>query len=212
MDYTHSLFLGGSITSKWWGLRFSPFITGRSGLPFNITTGTDLYSTGQYTGRPSLNEGATINNLLSSYNANPVVAAPGTTNVLPRNAGTGAGSLGVNLRVSKTWGFGSTNFEGPSGGSHAGGGGGGPRGGGGRGGGFGGPPGPRGPGDSTNHRYNLTLSFNARNILNHENLNTFNGALTSPYFFQATGISGGFGAEATSSNQRRMDVQLRFAF
>jgi hypothetical protein len=58
----------------------------------------------------------------------------------------------------------------------------------------------------------VTLAINARNILNHENLNTFNGALTSPYFFQATGISGGFGAEATSSNQRRLDLQLRFTF
>jgi hypothetical protein len=58
----------------------------------------------------------------------------------------------------------------------------------------------------------LTLSLNARNILNHENLNTFNGSLTSPYFYQATGITGGFGAEATASNQRRLDLQLRFSF
>jgi hypothetical protein len=53
---------------------------------------------------------------------------------------------------------------------------------------------------------------NARNILNHENLNTPNGSLTSPYFYESTGITGGFGAEATASNQRRIDLQLRFAF
>ncbi len=69
-----------------------------------------------------------------------------------------------------------------------------------------------GGGESTEHRYNLTFSLNARNILNHENLNTFNGAITSPYFFQATGITGGFAGEATASNQRRMDLQIRFAF
>jgi len=61
-------------------------------------------------------------------------------------------------------------------------------------------------------RNNLTLSVNARNILNHENLNTPNGAITSPYFLQSTGITGGYGAEATASNQRRLDLQLRFAF
>ncbi len=67
-------------------------------------------------------------------------------------------------------------------------------------------------GESTEHRYNLTLSINARNIINHENLNTVNGTITSPYFLQSTGITGGFGAEATASNQRRIDLQLRFAF
>jgi hypothetical protein len=67
-------------------------------------------------------------------------------------------------------------------------------------------------GESTEHRYNLTVSANARNILNHENLSTPVGALTSPYFLESTGIAGGFGPEATASNQRRIDLQLRFAF
>ena len=65
---------------------------------------------------------------------------------------------------------------------------------------------------STEHRFNLTLAVMARNILNHENLNTPNGALTSPYFLESTGITGGFGPEATASNQRRIDIQLRFSF
>jgi hypothetical protein len=102
----------------------------------------------------------------------------------------------LNLRVSKTWGFGTTKFSGPSGGARAGGHG--------YGRGFG--------GEGTEHRYNLTLGVNARNILNHENLNTPNGALTSPYFMASTGITGGYGAESTASNQRRLDLQLRFAF
>ncbi len=135
--------------------------------------------------------------------------------MIERNSGTGPGFLGVNLRVSKTWGFGTTKFAGTSGGAHAGGGGGGPRGGGGHGGGGGGfGGGPRGGpgGESTSHRYNVTVSLNARNILNHENLSAPVGSITSPYFLESTGISGGFGAEATASNQRRMDIQLRFTF
>jgi hypothetical protein len=65
---------------------------------------------------------------------------------------------------------------------------------------------------TTEHRYNVTVSVSARNILNHENLNTPNGSVTSPYFLQSTGITGGYGAEATASNQRRIDLQVRFAF
>jgi hypothetical protein len=213
ISIANNFFLGGSILAKW-GIRFSPFIVAHSGTPFNITTGTDLYLQGQgaATARPSttgdLVAYQTSNGTLY-FNPVPVVAAPGTSNTIARNSGVGAGFFGVNLRVSRTWGFGATKFQGPSGGSRGGGGGG--RGGHGGGGGFGGG-GPRGGGESTEHRYNVTASVNARNILNHANLNTFNGSLTSPYFYEATGITGGFGAEATASNQRRIDLQLRFSF
>lgn len=67
-------------------------------------------------------------------------------------------------------------------------------------------------GESTEHRYNITLSVIARNLLNHENLSVPVGVVTSPFFLQSTGISGGFGPEAVASNQRRIDLQLRFTF
>jgi hypothetical protein len=34
----------------------------------------------------------------------------------------------------------------------------------------------------------------------------------SPFFLQPTAISGGYGAEATPTDNRRIDVQLRFQF
>jgi hypothetical protein len=207
LDIEHNLFLGGSISAKW-GLRFSPFLVAHSGIPYNITTGTDLFLQGQgaATARPQIVDSPTQYLTPFGYlNPDPLVAPPGINNMIPRNYATAPGYLGFNLRVSKTWGFGSTKFSGPSGGAHAGGGGGGGGRHGGGGGGFFG-------GESTEHRYNLTLAVNARNILNHENLNTPNGSLTSPYFLEATGITGGYGAEATASNQRRIDLQLRFAF
>ena len=221
LDIAHTLFLGGSVTAPW-GLRFSPFMVARSGTPFNITTGTDLFLQGNNTptARPGINDsslsyygvpgfpGIGQTALQQFLNPTPLVPAVGTLgNLIARNAGTGPGFIGLNLRVSKTWGFGTTKFSGPSGGARSGGGGFG--GGGGRGG-FGGPGGPGG--ESSEHRYNLTVSVNARNILNHENLNTPNGAISSPYFLESTGITGGFGAEATASNQRRIDLQLRFSF
>jgi uncharacterized membrane protein YgcG len=226
LDIAHNLFVGGSVSAPW-GLRFSPFIIAHSGTPFNVTTGTDLFLQGNYTptARPGINDpnlsyygvpgfpGLTQTQLQQYLNPAPIVPAIGTLgNLIPRNSGTGPGFVGVNLRVSKTWGFGTTKFAGPSGGARSGGGGGlGGFGGGGRRGGFGGGPGGFG-GESTEHRYNLTVSINARNILNHENLNTPNGALTSPYFLLSNGITGGYGAEATASNQRRIDLQLRFSF
>jgi hypothetical protein len=202
LNIRHSLFLGGSLSAKW-GLRFSPFLVARTGIPYNVTTGTDLFDqgTGTPTARPAIVNFPTQYDTPFGYlNPLPIVTAPGTSNMIVRNAATGPGYIGLNLRVSKTWGFGTTKFSGPSGGAHAGGHGGH---GGGRFGGF---------GESTEHRYNLTLGINARNILNHQNLNTPNGALTSPYFLESTGITGGFGAESTASNQRRLDMQLRFTF
>jgi len=213
LDIENNLFVGGSIATRW-GFRFSPFLVAHSGTPFNITTGTDLFLQGQVTptARPTVTGTPTAFIYGVPYaNLDPdiLVPAPGASDMIERNAGTGPGFIGLNLRVSKTWGFGTTKFEGPSGGSRANTGGGGPRGGGF--GGFGGG-GPRGFGGDSEHRYNLTFSANARNILNHENLNTPNGALTSPYFLESTGITGGYGAEATASNQRRIDLQLRFTF
>lgn len=224
LDMRHMVFIGGSILGPW-GIRLSPFFVAHSGIPFNITTGTDLYGTGSATptARPSIVSGPGPNVYLTPYGYLDVDPQAGQT-LIERNAGNGPDFIELNLRLSKTWGFGTTKFEGPSGGatSRQGGGppGGGPGPGGGRGPGGGGPP-PGGggpppgggpPSEASERRYNLTFSVSARNALNHENLNTPNGAVTSPYFLESTGITGGFGPEQTASNQRRIELQLRFSF
>jgi len=201
LDVGHTLFFGGSIAARW-GLRFSPFLVAHTGTPFNITSGTDLFLQGQGTptARPSVVDTelqSFINTPYGILNPVPLVAPPGTSNMIERNAGDGPGFVGLNLRVSKTWGFGTTHFKGQVGGARAGG---------------HGYRGFGGFGESPEHRYNLTISVSARNILNHENLNTPNGALISPFFLESTGITGGFGAESTASNQRRIELQARFAF
>jgi hypothetical protein len=215
LDIEHMVLLGGSISLPL-GVRLSPFFIAHSGTPFNITTGTDLYDTGQMasTARPSIVSGPGANIVLTPYGYLDTLPTAGQT-IIPRNDGSGPGFIELNLRLSKTWGFGTTKFEGTSGGSTARQGGGGPPPGGGPG---GGPPpgggGPGGPGGNEGgpHRYNLTLSIMARNALNHENLSAPVGVITSPYFLQSTSIAGGFGPETVSSNQRRIDIQLRFSF
>ncbi|HEY3936509.1 MAG TPA: carboxypeptidase regulatory-like domain-containing protein [Bryobacteraceae bacterium] len=222
LDIKNMLFVSGSASLPF-GLRLSPFFIARSGAPFNITTGTDLYGTGQIasTARPSIVSAAGVNIIDTPFGYLDTVPTAGQT-ILARNAGTGPGFIELNLRLSKTWGFGTTKFEGMSGGATARQGGGPPGGGGPGGGGHGGPgggsppPGGGGPGggfsESSGHRYNLTLSIMARNILNHENLSAPVGVVTSPYFLESTSIAGGFGPQSMSSDQRRIDLQLRFSF
>ncbi len=216
LDIHQNLFLGGSVMAPY-GVRFSPFIIIHGGTPYNFTTGNDLFLQGQRgtVVRPSIATGPgqyIVDTPYGFLNEYPTVPAPGTSDFVERNIGTGPAFVGINLRVSKTWGFGPTKFAGPSGGSRGGGGGGGGHDHGGGGGGFGGG-GPRGMGgESSEHRYNVTVSVNARNILNHTNLNSPVGVITSPFFQQSNGITGGFTAENTSSENRRIDLQLRFQF
>ncbi len=199
-------FIGGNIRGPL-KLAFSPFIIARSGTPYDITTGSDNNLDGIVNDRPGIASGPGLNIASTPYgylDLNPKSGEP----ILGRNAGVGPNNVTVNLRASRTWGFGTTKFAGMVGGARAGGGGGG----GGRGG-FGGGPGGPGGGDSvTEHRYNLTLSVSARNLFNHTNYSTPVGVLTSPSALQPLGISGGFGAEQTPTNNRRLDLQLRFQF
>jgi len=215
------MFLFGSVMAPL-KITLSPFILASSGLPYNITTGGDYLDDGIFNARPALASGPGQNIVLTPFgylNTNPQPGEP----LLPRNYGTGPSTFSVNMRLSRTWGFGPTKYEGSSGGAHANAGGGGPGGGGGRGGGGGGfggfggggrggPGGPFGGGATTEHRYNLTLSISARNMFNHVNYAPPVGIMGSPFFLQSTAISGGFAAEQTPTDNRRIDLQLRFQF
>jgi len=209
-DVHHRMFLGGSINTKW-NVRFSPFVVVQSGPPFNITAGRDIYGDTLFNGRPGIatdpNKPGVINTPYGLLDPNPT---PDET-ILPRNFGRGPGSVTVNMRLSKTFGFGPTR-EG-SGGS-----------GGGQGGGRRGGPGLYGGGGmgamfappTTSHRYNLTISMSARNLLNHNNPGPIIGSITSPLFGLANqmgGFGGGYGGGFNeSANNRRLELQMRFSF
>ena len=202
----HRMFLFGTVSAPW-KILLSPFVVALSGVPFNITTGYGYLGDSIFNARPAFASGAGAGIVDTPYgylNPNP---APGET-LIPRNLGTGPAQFSLNLRLSRTWGFGTTKFSGPSGGSRANTGGGY----GGRGGFFGGGRGGPFGSATTEHRYNLTLSISARNLLNHVNYAAPVGVMTSTYFLQPTGISGGFMAEQTPTDNRRMDLQLRFQF
>ena len=176
-----------------------------------IITATASTTTGRATPRPARR--ARFQTDWGLFNPLPL---PGEA-IIPRNLGEGPGFFSINLRLSKTFGFGENksspsagDMGGPPGGGRGYGGGGGPRGG------FGGG-GMRGGmgGDTlTNHRYNLTLAISARNLLNHTNLSSPIGNLTSPSFGESISLAGGaFGPGGGSmANNRRIELQARFSF
>jgi hypothetical protein len=224
-DVHHRAYIGGSITTKW-DFRLAPFVMLNSGAPFDITTGTDVYGDQLFNARPGIATDPTLPGLIKTpYGLLDPNPKPGEQ-ILPRNFGRSPGSTTVNLRLARTFGFGPAregrgnpagDGGGPGGGGARGGGDhgpGGPGGGGARGGGMGG--GMRGMGGggggSTNHRYNLTLSISARNLLNHVNPGPIYGNITSPLFGTYNSVAGGFGAFADNGNLRRIEMQMRFSF
>ena len=222
--------LGGSMVAPW-ALRFSPFIIARTGNPFDITTGRDLNGDTQFDDRPAfatdLTRSSVVKTAYGNFDTNPLPGLP----VIPRNYAEGPSSFTVNLRVSRTFGFGASRnqaaanrdggFGGGPGGDHGPGGGRGGYGGGGRGGpgggggmrmGGGGMRGMFGDGGNGEHRYNLTVSVSARNLFNHVNLGQPIGNLSSPQFGQSNTLAGGFGPGGSTANNRRLDMQVRFTF
>ena len=65
-------------------------------------------------------------------------------------------------------------------------------------------------GERTDHRYNLTLSANARNLFNFVNPAPPIGNLDSPLFGQSVALAGG--VFNTQSANRRLDFQVMFSF
>lgn len=238
-DIRHRFVMTGTFRAPW-GITFNPFVVVQSGRPFNITLGRDINGDTLNTERPSLAPAGadcsdTLNFRCTPFGNFKLTFAPGDV-MIPRNFGEGPGSTSVNVRVSKTWSFGSEggananqqNQQGQRGdqrtimGGGMAGGGGRPGGGGGPGGsgrgGFGGPGGGGGfggPGGGGNGRYNLTFSLNFQNLLNHTNLNNPVGNLGSALFGQSTATSGGFGGFGGGGNpayNRRIDAMIRFSF
>jgi len=226
-DVRHRAAVGGSLTAPF-GLRLSPFITASSGRPFDITVGRDLNGDSLFNDRPAFATDLTRPSAIATpygvFDTNPL---PGAT-IIPRNWGSGPGQFTLNLRLSRSFGFGGETSapartdteagrQGPPPGGPGGPGGGGPHGGGpgghmGAGGGMrGGPGGLFGEG-STGRRYSLTFSIAARNLLNHVNLGVPVGNLSSPLFGTSTTLAGGFGPGGSATANRRIEMQVRFTF
>jgi Carboxypeptidase regulatory-like domain len=198
-----------------YGVSLSPFFAYNSGNPFNVTVGSDLTRNNQFNARPTF--------AASCSEANVVVTKFGCLNtdpfgsnekIIPFGIGTGPSNVSLNMRVSKVIGIGPQVEGSRAARSGGGGGGGGGRGGGGIG--PGGLSGSRGgPGrmdQTTTRRYNLTLTAQAANVFNHENLGTPNGTLSSPFFGTSQSLAGGGFFGASTAGNRSVFLQAVFNF
>jgi len=216
-DTRHRLFLGGSIAMPH-AIRLSPFMVASSGSPFSITSSSDLNGDSIFNDRPGLLSTVTCPNVVPPGSGSSVYCTPlGTFDasptagerITPINNGTGPAHVTLNLRLSKSFGFGPKVKSGA--GNQ-----GGPRGGGGDGGGRRGGPlfgtggGPTMGGTSSDRRYSLTLSASARNVFNKVNLANPGGVLGSPFFDKYNNLQGG--PFSTGVAVRRIDLQAAFSF
>ena len=215
-DTRQRLFLGGTIGLPY-AFRLSPFMIFNSGSPYNVTVGQDLNNDSVVNDRPAFATTSDPSCLsltaVCHYNLFPTASDV----LVPINYLTGPAHFTLNLRLAKTFGFGpekggKSADGGPGPGGPPGGIGGRGRGPGGGGVGFGrgGGGGPFGLGAATTRRYNLTLSINARNVLNRVNAATPVGNLGSGFFGQSVALAGGpFSSQAAN---RKIELQAMFSF
>ena len=114
-DYRNRLFMGGTIGLPK-GFRLSPFLIASSGQPFNITTGDDLFGNAQFSARPAFGDCSTaapnlVQTKFGCFNTAPAAGAA----LIPINDFTGPARFTMNLRLSKTFGFGKKKEGAPTG-------------------------------------------------------------------------------------------------
>lgn len=193
-DIRHTLVLGGSLPGPF-GTSLNAFLVVRSGAPFNITTGHDNNGDTLFTDRPAFASASQPGAIVTPFGIfNPF---PGSGSaVIPHNYGQGPGFAMLNLRLSRTFGFGAVAGDGSSkrvvpalAGSRL----------------FAAP--------STNHHYNVTVEIIVRNLLNTTNPGIPVGNLSSPSFGRSNWLASTAGpADIAFGNNRRVQFQLRFDF
>ncbi len=205
-DIRNRVFLGGTIGLPY-AFRLSPFMIYSSGIPFNITTGSDPFQDSAFNVRPEFAPCGTAT-YQTKYGcfAGPAASQFLSYTPIPIYSAEGPGRFALMLRLSKTFGFGpeieragNSGGGGPGGGTF-----GRPTrgGGGGRGGFF--------DSGTSNRRYSLTLGVMARNVFNNVNVLPPIGNLGSPLFGESNGLVGR--PYSDPSANRRIDLQAIFSF
>jgi hypothetical protein len=211
-DIRHRVVIGGSFAAPF-AFRLSPILIASSGQPFSIQLSQDIYGTGVYDARPALATASTppANVVVTKYGPFNTAPGPNDTPIRP-NTETGPNNFMLNVRLSRTFGFG------PKVGEKHGGEGSAPETEGGLDRGLGGRGLSSGGGTSlggaTNRRYALTLGVSVLNALNNVNLATPVNVLGSPLFGQSIALATGvYSAQVGNPVANRLvDVGVALSF
>ncbi len=181
-DIRHRIFVGGVVNLPM-GIQLSPLVTASSGAPFNIVVGEDLNGDGQFNDRPAfatdLSRPSVIRTPIGIFDQLPMA---GQT-IIPINYGHGPSQFMANLRLTKSFNFGSRGSEKASEHYES-----------------------MRKDQRSDLRYHAYLDLSVHNIFNHVNLSAPVSALGSPLFGKSNATSG------PQSANRIVNLQLRFAF
>ncbi len=186
VDIRHRFVLGSKYEAPF-GISLRPFISFRSGIPFNITTGTDSNGDTLFTDRPafasSLSEPGIIITRFGAFDPTPETG----DKIIPRNYGRGPEFFIVNLTLGKEFGFGGgkkkTSEQAQS-------------------------------DDDEESPYKIEFAMRIRNIFNRTNGGTPVGNLRSSFFGESVSLASGygFGGGRQTGGNRQIRFEVQFSF
>jgi Carboxypeptidase regulatory-like domain/TonB dependent receptor len=177
-DIAQQFFAGSSINLPY-GLAIQPFLSARSGRPFNITTGTDLNGDTIYNDRPAfatdLSRPSVVRTTYGNFDTDPLP----TQTIIPYNYGHGPALVWMDLQVSEAL------HVGPRVAMKA-------------------APQPAGstakPAPHPERPWTLSFSVEAQNLFNHVNPTVPVGVLSSPLFGRSLSVANDF-SSLTAANR-----------
>jgi hypothetical protein len=174
----------GSTEQLPFGITANIYIGATGGVPFNITTGSDLNGDTIYNDRPAfatdLTRASVIKTRFGNFDTVPIA---GQT-IIPINYGNSPASILVDPTLERSFAFGPR----PAAAAAA--------------------PGAK-PGPRPDPPFNLSISVEAQNVLNHVNPGTPIGVLTSPFFGKSISLSNG---STISAANRVILLHMNFSF
>ncbi len=188
-DTAQSFYTGAAVNLPY-GLTVQPFISARTGRPFNITTGTDLNGDTIYNDRPAfatdLSRPSVVRTAFGNFDASPT----SSQTIIPYNDGHGPALLWVDLQASKAFHIGPRHgmTAAPQPGQAAG----------------------TGSIPHTERPWILSFSVEAQNLFNHVNPGIPVGVLSSPLFGRSLSVATDF-STLTAAN-RTLLLHSTFTF
>lgn len=173
------------------GISSYTFFSWQGGVPFNITTGTDLNGDTQFNDRPAfatdLTRPSVVRTRFGNFDTSPLP----TQTIIPINYGNSPSFVYWELGLSKHVKFGPRPAPEPL---------------------APGTPAPKTPAPKPDPRYDLTFNFEADNVLNHVNPGVPVGVLGSPFFGQSISLNNPFQGNTTASTAANRLISFGTSF